>query len=43
MVYFVDDTNSHWKDRMIRLIKMLENNIINIVNDTGSMTAYPFV
>jgi hypothetical protein len=28
---------------MIRFIKMLGNNIINIVNDAGSMTAYPFV
>jgi hypothetical protein len=28
---------------MVKLIKMLVNNIINIVNDTGLMTAYPFV
>lgn len=44
MVYIFDDANSHWKDRMIiRLIKMLKYNVINIVNDAQSMTAYLFV
>ena len=44
MVYIFDDTNSHWKDRMIiRLFKLLKNNFINIVNDAQSMTTYLFV
>ena len=28
---FFDGTNSHWKDRMVRLIKMLVNNIIKML------------
>ena len=33
-----------WKRRMIiRLIKMLKNNVFNIVNDAQSMNGYLFV
>jgi hypothetical protein len=43
-LYIYDDTNSRWKDQMIvRLIKMLKNNVINIVNDVQSMNGYRFV
>ena len=43
-LYIYDDTNSHWKDQMIvRLIKMLKNNVINIFSDAQSMNGYRFV
>jgi hypothetical protein len=43
MVYFFDDMDSLCEDRMIRLIEMLVNNSINIINDVWSMTSYLFV